>query len=253
MKSHEQGLSLVELLIAATILVIALVPLLRVMMYALETGSRANRMTIATNLARDLSEEIRTQSYAEDYVIFNRKSGCDYKVNYPVDDSKPQCFGLEEGDIATINTRANGGRIKVFDDVDDYDGWCRGRDCAGDYTPLETFDGYAYDGGEGYPSYHNYTRRVRIHNLDLIDRYKGPFKRDPFELYTATDYTQPIKRYMFDNWSTLLIYKSGSTTKRATGLSSLKRIEVTVTYDGADTSGIEVVDVSYVVMPISEY
>jgi Tfp pilus assembly protein PilV len=68
----EQGLSLVELLIAAVILVVALVPLMRVMMYALETGSRANKMTIATNLARDLAEEIRTQAYAEDYVLFNR-------------------------------------------------------------------------------------------------------------------------------------------------------------------------------------
>lgn len=251
MKSQEQGLSLVEVLIAAAILVVALVPLLRVMMYALETGSRANKMTIATNLARDLSEEIRTQAFAEDYVLFNRASGCNYKTNYPVS-TTPQCFGLETGEDPA-QTRSQGGRIKEFDDVDDYDGWCRGRDCTGGYKPLETFDGHAYDGGEGYPSYHNFTRRVRIHNLDLIGRQVALFKRDPFAMYTSTDYTQPIKRYLFDNWSTVLIYKSGSTSQRATGLSAVKRIEVTVTYDGTDTSGVEVVDISYVVMPISEY
>lgn len=252
MKSQEQGLSLVELLIAATILVIALVPLMRVMMYALETGSRANKMTIATNLARDLSEEIRTQAYAEDYVLFNRASGCNYQMNYPVTNT-PQCFGLEEGDIATINTLGGGGRIRVFDDVDDYDGWCRGRDCGGTYKPLETFDGHTYDGKEGYPSYHNFTRRVRIHNLDLIERNVSFFKADPFESYTSSNYTQPIKRYLFQNWSTELIYRTGTTDVRATGLSSIKRIEVTVTYDGTDTSGIEAVDVAYVVMPISEF
>ncbi|GAK57417.1 hypothetical protein U27_04384 [Candidatus Vecturithrix granuli] len=251
MKSQEQGLSLVELLIAATILIIALVPLMRVMMYALDTGSRANKITIATNLARDLAEEIRTQAFAEDYVIFNRATGCDYKTNYPVT-SNPQCFGLETGEDPA-QTRSKGGRIKVFDDVDDYNGWCRGRDCAGGYKPLETFDGHAYNGTEGYPSYHNFTRRVRIHNLDLIARQVASFKRDPFESYTSTNYTQPIKRYLFDNWSTVLIYKSGSTTERATGLSSIKQIEVTVTYDGTDTGNIKVVDVSYVVMPISEY
>lgn len=251
MKSQEQGLSLVELLIAAAILVIGLVPLMRVMMYALNTGSRANKVTIATNLARDLTEEIRTQAYAEDYVIFNRASGCDYKIHYPVT-TTPQCFGLETGEDPT-QTRSKGGRIKVFDDVDDYNGWCRGRACTGGYKPLETFDGHAYDGSEGYPSYHNFTRRVRIFNLDLMSRNVAYFKRDPFALYTSTNYTQPIKRYLFDNWSTVLIYKSGSTTQRATGSSSIKQIEVTVTYDGTDTSGIQVVDVSYVVMPISEY
>lgn len=252
MKSKEQGLSLVELLIAAVILVVALVPLMRVMMYALETGSRANKMTIATNLARDLAEEIRTQAYAEDYVLFNRASGCDYRTNYPVDDTKPQCFGLESGEDPN-QTRSKGGRIKVFDDVDDYNGWCRGRDCAGDYKPLETFDGRVYDGSEGYPSYHNFTRWVRIHNLDLMSRSVKTFKRDPFALYTSTNYTQTIKRYLFENWSTELIFQSDNTSKRATGLSSIKRIEVIVTYDGTDTSGVEVVDVSYVVMPITEF
>lgn len=243
MNKHEQGVSLVELLVAVAILVTGLVPLLRVIMYGLETGNRASKMTIATNLARDLAEEMRTQAFSEEFVYGS--SECPINQVYNKNPGNPQCFGPDSGE--DVATAANGGRIAVLDDVDDYDGWCRGKDCPGSYQPLETYDGYLYSGSEGYPPYFGFTRKVRVHNLDVgADRVLHEFRADPFETYTSTDSTQFIKRYDFTNWSTLTVKKDGTD---ATGLTPLKRIEITVTYDGPTVGGIEVVDVSYVVMP----
>ncbi len=259
---EEQGMSLVEVLVAAVILLIALVPLMRVLMYGLETGNRANKMTLATNLARDIAEEMRSQAFSEEFVRVQLDSGClgvSNQTVYPYSDSLAQCFGLESDE--SVATATNGGRILVFDDIDDYGEWCRG-DCndtpddPSDDTFLETFDGYLYNGSQGYPAYNGFTRRVRVHNLSAVDAEisvdgsgdSEPFEADPFPDYTSGgDKTlMLIRRYRFDNWSSLT--RSGTTFLG--GLTPLKRIEVTVTYDGIGAADVEVVDVSYAVMPL---
>ncbi len=240
---NKQGVSLVELLVAVAILAIGIIPLLRVIMYGLETGNRAGKMTIATNLARDLAEEMRTQAFSEEFVYGS--SECPINLVYKKSPDNPQCFGLDSGE--SVATAGNGGRIAVFDDVDDYDGWCRGRDCPGSYQPLETYDGSRYNGSEGYPPYFGFTRTAQVRNLDVGgDRTEYEFYADPFETYTSTDSTQFIKRYDFNNWSTLTVKKDGTDAR---GLTPLKRIEIIVTYDGPTVGGIKIVDVSYVVMP----
>jgi prepilin-type N-terminal cleavage/methylation domain-containing protein len=239
MKTKEQGLSLVELLVALAILAVGIVPLIRVLVYGLDTGNRANKMTIVTNLARDMAEEMRSQSFSEEFVYPD--PSCSVDTAYPQVVTTAQCFGREGGSEDESFTVSKGGRIKVFDDIDDYDGWCRGEDCIGGFKPLETYDGFQYNGQQGYPFYHGFTRRVRVHNIDAADAYVTEFRADPFSDYTSTDSTQLIKRYDFDNWSTITIGQRG--------LTPLKRIEVTVTYNGPVTKGIEVIDVSYAVMP----
>jgi hypothetical protein len=222
------------------------VPLLRVILYGLQTSSRAEKITLATNLARDLAEEMRTQAFSEEFVYGSTE--CSIKTVYPKVADNPQCPpGPDSGE--SISTAGNGGRIAVYDDVDDYAGWCRGRDCSGAFQPLETYDGFLYNGSQGYPPYLGFTRRVRVHNLDVgEDRPENEFSADPYESYTSTDKSPPlfIKRYNFENWSALTIQTDGTP---AAGLTPLKRIEVTVTYEGPVVKGVEVVDVSYVVMP----
>ena len=240
--NKEQGVTLVELLVAVAILAVGLIPLVRVLMYGLETGNRANKMTISTNLARDLTEEIRSQAFSEEFVYPNPQ--CNLLGAYPDVPTVAQCVGRESGEDEA-NTLSQGGRIEVFDDVDDYDGWCRGRDCSGQ-PPLETYDGYQYDGAQGYPPYRNFTRRVRIHNLDVGNRHVSEFIRDPFASYTSTDSSQLIRRYDFNNWTALTEDQSGNSV---TGLSPLKRIEVIVTYEGPTVKSVGVTDISYAVMP----
>ena len=249
MDTKERGMTLIEVLVAAAILLVGIVPLVRVLMFGLETGNRAHKMTIATNLARDLAEEIRIQAFSEEYVYPSPQ--CNINNVYPKITDVRQCFGKESGE--TVDTVTNGGRINVFDDIDDYDRWCRG-DCnntpndASDDTSLETFDGFQYNGNSGYPPYIGFTRRVRIHNIDVGNRHVAEFFADPFASYTTTENTQFIKRYNFENWSALTSFDGGP---YALGLTPLKRIEITVTYSGPGVSDVEVVDVSYAVMPIS--
>lgn len=265
---YEQGVSLIELLVAVTILAIGVVPLVGVIMYGLETGNRAAKITQATNFARDLAEEIRTKAFAEEFVYTNpsckiRDESSGDSV-YPEDPDDPQCFGKETtgtgpgGVSETVSDVAgNGGRIMVFDDIDDYDGWCRGIECpGGNAGPLETYDGFLYNGTQGYQNAIGFTRRVRIHNLDVgEDRSDKAFYANPFPLYTTdnADSTQFIKRYDFRSWSNLttITYGTSDTSDDdpAEGLTPFKRIEVTVTYNGGMVSGVEVVDVSYAVMP----
>ncbi len=277
MSKREQGLSLVELLVAVAILAVAIIPMVRILMFGLQTGNRANKLTIATNLARDLTEEIRIQAFAEEFVYPN--PSCDRDSAYPKT-ADAQCFGLEAGE--TVDTATNGGRIDVFDDADDYDGWCRG-DCndtpdnSADDTFLETYDGRKYNGEEGYPAYYGFTRRVRVHNLDAAGKHLSEFDQNPFKNSTSEEAEEdenPIRRYNFDNWSAIVTesaFREGTSDEivvtdgddpfkitrdeddnaiAATGLTPLKRVEVIVTYNGPTVSGIEVSDVSYVVLPL---
>ncbi|MBD3306215.1 hypothetical protein GF339_07485 [candidate division KSB3 bacterium] len=258
MKTQEKGITLVELLVAVVILLIGIVPMVRVLIFALETGNRARKITVATNLARDMAEEIRMQAFSEEFV--RAVNQCDLigtNPVYPYSDTNPQCFGRESGEDPA-QTTSQGGRIKVFDDVDDYDDWCRG-DCSNtaddlsDDTYLETYDGYQYDGTQGYPPYLGYTRRVRIHNLELSNRHIKQFTRDPFPGYTSEVNDKLIRRYRldedagFNNWSSLTDDTSGNHMQ---GLTPFKRIEVTVTFHGPGVQGVEIQDVSYAVMPV---
>ncbi|MCP4402616.1 MAG: prepilin-type N-terminal cleavage/methylation domain-containing protein [bacterium] len=240
MKKNNRGISLIELLVASAILAIGLIPLVTVMMYGLNTSNRAHKMTRATNLSREMAEEIRSQAFSEEFVYGQRDPACDLNTSYPEKENAAQCFGLESGE--NIDTASNGGRMTVYDDVDDYHGWCRGVDCGGAKTSLEDFDGTLHGSQEGLW----FTRRVRVHNLSVAGRHISSFYKDPFESYTSTDSRQNIRRFNFENWSSDFTQKDGDV---ASGLTWLKRIEVTVIYNGPTVKGVGVVDVSYAVMP----
>ena len=248
MKQQERGMSLVELLVAMTILVVGIVPLMRVMMFSMRTGSRANVTSVATNLARSMGEEIRMKAFAEEFTVEFTESGGDPDDYYPVTDVA-QSFGLETGETSFS---VGDSRFNIFDDVDDYNNWCRGPecDCTGitpaalcSTSPVETYEGYAQNGTKGYPNYQRYTRRVRVFNLDANEDLR--YTRAPFENLSGVLVT--INRYNFEESN----YQNH--TANATGFSPLKLIEVTVSYraaEGVATESMEIKDVSMSVMPL---
>lgn len=252
MRKQERGVSLVELLVAITILLVGLVPMMRAFLFSLETGNRARKMTIATNLARDMSEEIRSKAFSEEYADYKDNT---WKKVYP-NTTSTQKFGRETGENADT-TSSNGGRIMVFDDVDDYDGWCRGIGCGvTPIKPLETFDGVKY-GDSGLTDMYGYTRRVRVRNLfpafQVQTSYNPYYSLDDVAAGTVTSEKYKanlieFKRYDFENWSSCCRFNDSG--KDVTGKSALKIIEVTVTYEGPGMAPIRVQDLSFVTSPM---
>lgn len=250
MKHHERGLSLVEILVAIVILLLGIVPLMRLMMFSLRTGNRAHVKTVSTDLARGMAEEIRMKVFAEEYI---EGFPGDRDLLYP-NTNTPQSFGLDTGETSFS---VGDGRFFVFDDVDDYNQWCRGPacDCTGvtpaalcDTSPIETYDGNKYDGTKGFPAYPQYTRKVNIFNVDVEAANIGTYRKAPFENLSGM-YVY-INRFDFEESNFTNI------TSDVTGLTPLKIIEVVVTYQGVRVrdarEGQEVKDVSMAVMPILE-
>jgi prepilin-type N-terminal cleavage/methylation domain-containing protein len=247
-QQQKRGVSLVEILVAITILLIGILPLLRLMVFSLRTGNRAHVTSVATNLARGMGEEIRMKAFSEEFTIEFEEAGGDPDLYYP-NTTTPQSFGLEAGETAF---NVGDPRFLLFDDVDDYNNWCRGRecDCTGivpaalcDTSPLETHDGHPLNGTNGYPDYTRYTRRVRVFNATVDDYYT--YRRAPYENLSTVELS--IHRYNFEesNYSNL--------TTNATGRSPLKLIEVTISYRGAEgiaREDLQIKDVSMAVMPL---
>jgi prepilin-type N-terminal cleavage/methylation domain-containing protein len=117
---NTRGMSLIELLVAVAVLLVGIIPLLGLFLQSLQTVEKANKMTIANNLARDLSEEIRSRAFW-DPDLANSADADSYFPNTTV----PEPFGLESGETFAYGDK----RIEKLDDVDDYNGWCRGTDC----------------------------------------------------------------------------------------------------------------------------
>jgi hypothetical protein len=195
-----------------------------------------------------MQEEIRSKQFAEPYV--NALGG-------------PATVGFEEGAFGSTDTR-----IEILDDVDDYDGWCRGQDCdctgitsgvCVDDSPLEAYDGTTYDGA-GYPHYQGFTRMVKVFNIwpnistrvvagearrgnepkqHQIEVGKDAYRTDePFNFYD-------LREESFENLTSN--YSSGI----ARGNSRLKVVKVIVTYKGAVTPDIKIEDIALVALPVS--
>lgn len=255
-RTSQYGVSLVELLVAVAILGIALTPLLSIFVHALKTAEHSNKRTIALNLARDMQEEIRSKAFVEPDPPAP-PAGSQY---YPLGTSM-QPFGLDSND----GYSASVARTKL-DDVDDYDGWCRGQDCTcvapqatdgrcRDNTPLEAYDGTKYE-GRGYSLYQGFTRMVQVfnilpnistvrggeppeHSMDLgVGTYRS---EDPFNFYDLRQ--ENISKLMNDPT------KGGRSVK---GRSRLKVIKVIVTYNGPVTAPVKVEDMALVVLPVSK-
>ena len=241
--AKQQGMSLVELLVAVGIFVVALAPLLSIFTQALKTSEHGHKRTIAVNLAREMQEEIRSRQFWEpDESDHPTLSGSKY---FPTGTSA-QTFGLEEGTFGSGDSR-----ISKFDDVDDYNNWCRGEacDCTGitngvcvDNSPLEDYEGTKLTGA-GYGHYQGFTRRVEIYNIKASNGEPPEHRM----ILGAGDYKQevPFNFYDFGNEAAL------ANLRAQNGKTRLKVVKVTVTYTGPVTPNITYEDTALVVLPVS--
>ena len=254
---QERGVSLIELLVALAILAVALTPLLAVFLQALKASEKANKNALITSLARDMAEEIRATAFWDPNYAYDENTAKNY---FPRDkNDTPQPFGLE-----TANGEAySSSRLNSFDDVDDYNGWCRGENCTNcaaypsgvcqDDTDLESYDGRKYD-GSSLPQLNNYTRKVEVfnifphitsefpvpeHNVNITDtNYDDSWTSKPFLYYNYND----------DIYPNLTTYGTIS----ARGRTRLKIVKVTVEYNGPVVPPMAVEDLNLVVSPLSE-
>lgn len=252
--TQEQGVSLIELLVAVAILAVGLTPLLSIFLHSLRASEKAHKMSIANNLARDMAEEIRSASFWEPDLMNDETEQEKY---FPKKEDTAQPVEFEEAPFIVDSDK----RIYKFDDVDDYDGWCRGKECTDctdyptgvcvDETYLETYDGQKYDGSGGYPDYTDFTRKVEVFNIfphitSVVPEHTLEFKNftspKPFLFYNLSE----------DVFPTLTTRVENGTTVHATGRTRLKAVKVTVQYTGRVSSPVGVEDYSLVVLPISE-
>lgn len=235
----QRGVSLVELLVAMAILATVLTPLLGIFMQALKTSMHANRRTIARSLAREMVEEIRSKPFIDP--LISLRTGTMYPRG-----TTPQPFGFNasgEND-GTYNQAVS--RLRQFDDVDDYNGWCRGPrcNCAGvtpagicDATlPLEDYNGTRY-AGTGFAHYQGFTRQVQVFNVTPA---------------TPGTHSMEIGRGAYRDEKNFRFYdlRSEQMTAAANGMTNLKAIRVTVTYSGGTTPEFSIEDVALTVLPV---
>ena len=251
----QHGVSLIELLVAVAILAIALVPLLSIFVHALKMTEHSNKRTIAINLARDLQEEIRAKEFTEP-----DPPALSSDTLYFPKGTTALPFGLEEGTFGTGDTRWT-----KFDDVDDYDGWCRGQDCTcvdpqlsdgrcKDGSPMETYDGRPYQGA-GYPNYFGFTRMVEVYNIfpnvsTVVVAGETRRGGEPREHQMLVG-TEDTSFNFYDLRDDSIAGLSNDPIKgSAQGKSRLKAVKITVTYKGAVTPNIGIEDIGLVVLPI---
>lgn len=132
---HKKGLTFLEIVIALSILTIALVGYFQIFNTALNSNHRATQEIIATNLARGLMAEIMSKEFVE-----------------PGSGDPPPALGPDSGET----DRFNG-----FDDVDDYHGLSE--------SPPITVGNVVMDGTiPGVPNYSNFTRSVEVTYCTII-------------------------------------------------------------------------------------
>lgn len=140
----EQGFTFVEILITLTFLSIALLALTSQFPIGLRVSQTAEDLTVETNLAQELLEEIRGMLYWADPAFPANPLGPDGEANR-----------------------------WAFNDVDDYNGL--------DETPPYDVQGNPMDGSGGRPNFGKYRRMVTVTYADPVTYdatpIASPFKR----------------------------------------------------------------------------
>ncbi|MCS7184606.1 MAG: hypothetical protein NZ870_01595 [bacterium] len=142
----KKGVTLVEVIIAATILTLALIPLLRLIITILQRSTDLQKKSIASQLAQDLMSEIVSRRWDENA----------HSMGYTPDGSPPQ----GEVDLRSINLGPDSGETSksFYDDVDDFNGYSDGRG-----TQISIVDAT----GRVLPEYRFFNRRVIVSYYDI--------------------------------------------------------------------------------------
>jgi MSHA pilin protein MshD len=135
--ASNQGLSIVEIVVALLIISLAIVGFGMAIPLQTDNVTAFREERMALFLAKQMMEEIQAKIYEEPSLA----SGS---------------FGREE---------SMSGPRRLFDDIDDYNGW--------NENPPQYADGTALDGSSGTPDYSDFRRQVTVENTDDND-YSSP-------------------------------------------------------------------------------
>jgi prepilin-type N-terminal cleavage/methylation domain-containing protein len=131
--SCNQGLSLIEVMVALLLLTIGIVGFSIAILPQKDNVGAMQEKRIALLLAKQMMEEIQSKAYEDP-------------------NQTPVLFGLEPGE--------NAPRIN-FDDIDDYDDWNK--------NPPEYPDGTILNGENETPDYQDFRRQVIVENVTDSD------------------------------------------------------------------------------------
>jgi prepilin-type N-terminal cleavage/methylation domain-containing protein len=244
---QQHGVSLVELLVAMAILATALMPILGIFVQALKTTESSTKRTIAMNLAREMLDEILSKQFVDPQVDL---TGSSY---YPKG-STAQPFGFNGTGENDGTYSQSVSRMLQFDDVDDYNGWCRGPACnctgvtpagiCSTTLPQESYNGVRFVGAE-YPHYQDFTLQVGVYNLK-------PTVRSNHSMQMGVGAFRETRNFQFFDFRT---ERMG--TPATAGTTNMKVIKVTVLYGYPLTPNIRKVappftieDVGLSVLPV---
>ncbi|MBU4304290.1 MAG: hypothetical protein KJ893_01480 [Candidatus Omnitrophica bacterium] len=130
-RSSLTGFTYIEVLMAIFVLAMGLIPLLSQFYIGFQGNKNAETISMATDLAADLMEEIKTCRFDENL--------------YPGPAVSPASLGIDQGEVADLRS--------TFDDVDDYNQW--------QSAPPQSLDGTAL------ANFALFTRRVAVDYITI--------------------------------------------------------------------------------------
>jgi MSHA pilin protein MshD len=113
---ETKGLTLIEIMLAMTILVIAVIPLMKMLGDTIKGAQTFGEITIATQLAQDLMEEIKSKKWDETEP--NDGTITTTPTRIQVDNAT---HGLDDINNENVTQTPGNGKTN-WDDMDDYDG-----------------------------------------------------------------------------------------------------------------------------------
>jgi len=97
---EQKGFTLIEIIIATTILGLALVAVLQVFALGINSTRRSQKMTIAVSVAQNIMEEVISRDHIEDE--FERGVVDDYGLEYSIDIQAGELEGTHEVEVAVM-------------------------------------------------------------------------------------------------------------------------------------------------------
>ncbi len=157
-----KGFTLIEVLIAVMVFVIAAIPLLGVFSEGLKGTGLSQEITVAYNLAQDLMEEIMTKQFDEDLEGLTAPNRLGPEAQERRDETRPD---------------------RMFDDVDDFHNYTDSPPLELDGTPMNEFS--------------DYSRLVTVQyvdqdNFDLILSSRSYFKRIEVQVLWSDQVTKLV-------------------------------------------------------------
>lgn len=128
-RSNQQGVGLIEVLVSLLILGVAILGFVALQVRAVEATSEGVYKVQAINLARDISEKIRTNRTQLGTYITSFGSGPEGRVSFSVNCYNNFCTPAQKADFDVAQASLAAGRLGMTMNMITCDGVANGRSC----------------------------------------------------------------------------------------------------------------------------